>query len=225
MKQTAAKQATNKPEKKTRKVTVPKEPPKMERVKVKPIGGEKNGGTRVVPLIRPRRFYSLRSVRLPLKNHKKVRPARLRNSITPGTVLTLLAGRFRGKRVIFLKQLKSGLLLVTGPFKINGVPLRRVNQCYVLATSTKLDISSVKIDGKFNDTYFRKPSSERKQKSEEAFFADKKDTKKLPTVKAKDQKSIDNQLLPLIKTTPLLRSYLNASFTLTKHQYPHAMKF
>lgn len=111
----------------------------------KQIGGDKNGGKRLVPTAKAPRFYPAEDVRQPKKSRKSPRSPSLRSSITPGTVLILLAGRYRGKRVIYLKSLASGLMLVTGPFKVNGVPLRRVNQAYVIATSTKVDVADLKV--------------------------------------------------------------------------------
>jgi hypothetical protein len=111
----------------------------------KKVGGAKNNGVRQVAAKKAPKFYGSTPETRSKLARKSNSSAKLRSSITPGTVLILLAGRFRGKRVVFLKQLASGLLLVSGPFKINGVPLRRVNQAYVIATSTKVDISSVSV--------------------------------------------------------------------------------
>lgn len=105
-------------------------------------------GKRLIPTEKASKLYPSEDVKAPKASRKVQRPASLRPSITPGTVLILLAGRFRGRRVVALKQLESGLLLVTGPFKVNGVPIRRVNQAYVIATSTKLDISGVTVSYK-----------------------------------------------------------------------------
>ena len=127
--------------KKSEKPATPVVPP----LKEVEVDGDNNGGRRLVPTSKAPRFYPADDVRQPKKSRKSPKPTRLRPNITPGTVLILLAGRFRGKRIVFLKQLESGLLLVTGPFKVNGVPLRRVNQAYVIATSTKIDISDVKV--------------------------------------------------------------------------------
>merc|ERR1712139_386816 len=91
-------------------------------------------------------WYPAENVKETPKRFKPKAP-KLRKSITPGTVLILLVGRFKGKRVVFLKQLKSGLLAVTGPFKLNGVPVKRVNQVYTLSTTTKVDVKGVPMDG------------------------------------------------------------------------------
>lgn len=84
---------------------------------------------------------------------RKPNPTKLKAGIAAGSVLILLSGRFRGKRVVFLKQLTSGLLLVTGPYKINGVPLKRVNQAYTIATSTKVSVAGVDVKN-IDDSFF-----------------------------------------------------------------------
>ncbi|KAG9443149.1 hypothetical protein H6P81_019003 [Aristolochia fimbriata] len=171
------------------------------------------------------KYYPADDVKKPLANKRKHKPTKLRASITPGTVLILLAGRFMGKRVVFLKQLESGLLLVTGPFKVNGVPIRRVNQSYVIATSTKVDISGVDV-AKFDDKYFAREVEKKKKKTEGEFFeGDKEESKGIPQLKKDDQKAVDAQLLKSIEAVPELKAYLAARFSLRSGMKPHELVF
>jgi large subunit ribosomal protein L6e len=152
-------------------------------------------------------------------------PPKIRGSITPGTVLIILAGRFRGKRVVFLKALESGLLLVTGPYKINGVPLRRINQAYVIATSTKVDVKGVDVS-KINDAYFSRKNDPPKAEGEDEFFEGDAPKPAIVSDERKaDQKKVDDVLLKTIAGVDMLEGYLAAHFTLNANDKPHAMKF
>ncbi|KAJ8748763.1 hypothetical protein K2173_011318 [Erythroxylum novogranatense] len=171
------------------------------------------------------KFYPADDIKKPLLNRRKHKPTKLRASITPGTVLILLAGRFKGKRVVLLKQLPSGLLLITGPFKINGVPLRRIGQSYVIATSTKVDISGINVE-RFEDQYFAKQVEKKKEKGEGEFFeAEKEEKNVLPAERKDDQKSVDTQLIKAIESVQDLNSYLAARFSLKAGMKPHELVF
>lgn len=191
----------------------------------KPIGGEKNGGSReVIKKVGPK-WYPADDIKLPVPSRKHShKPTKLRPSIAPGTILILLAGASRGSRVIFLKQLPSGLLLVTGPYSVNRVPLKRAEQAYVIATDTIVDVAGVDV-AKFDDAYFKR---EKIAKMSVVMEVDEgADAKKggLTEEKIADQKAVDAVLVPIIEKVPQLSSYLKTKFTLTKGQYPHEMKF
>merc|ERR1712216_1034659 len=191
----------------------------------KTIGGAKNGGTREVAAEKPPKFYPADDVPVKAPSARELASkgvAKLRKSITPGTVLILLAGRFRGRRVVFLKQLPSGLLLVSGPYQVNGIPLRRGNQAYVIATSTKVDVSKADVS-KFEDTYFGKAKVPKSKKGKDDFL-DGEETKSEPSEEKKaDQLAVDAALMKSIDATPLMAKYLKAKFALSKGQAPHAM--
>eukprot|EP00499_Haloplacidia_sp_CaronLabIsolate_P003183 CAMPEP_0196769082 /NCGR_PEP_ID=MMETSP1104-20130614/317_1 /TAXON_ID=33652 /ORGANISM="Cafeteria sp., Strain Caron Lab Isolate" /LENGTH=181 /DNA_ID=CAMNT_0042139167 /DNA_START=39 /DNA_END=584 /DNA_ORIENTATION=+ len=172
------------------------------------------------------KWYPTEDEKHPLIRRFKPRAAKLRSSITPGTVLIVLSGRFRGKRVVFLKQLRSGLLLVTGPYKVNGVPLRRINQAYVIATSTKVDVSGVAVPAHVDDAYFKRVKTAKATKTEEGFFKQQEVTKvELSEQRKADQKAVDASVMAAVAKVPALSAYLNAHFSLGKHERPHDMVF
>ncbi|KAM7188846.1 Ribosomal protein L6e domain containing protein [Rhypophila sp. PSN 637] len=187
--------------------------------------------TRTIPAAseKAQKWYPTEDEAKPRQVRKTIRPWVARSSLQPGTVLILLAGRFRGKRVVLLKTLEQGVLLVTGPFKINGVPLRRVNARYVIATSLKVDLAGVD-EAKLNEIaqpkYFVGEKTKEKA-GEEAFFkqGEKAQKKEVNSARVADQKAIDKALLANIKKVDMLASYLSSSFSLRKGDKPHEMKW
>merc|ERR1712087_932719 len=155
---------------------------------------------------------------------------KLRQGLTPGTVLILLVGPYRGRRVIFLKQLKkSGHLAVTGPLAINGVPLRRVGQKFVIITSTKIDISKVDTT-KITDYFFNKGTPLRKlwklKKNKRKLYNIKKKKIEANRVNKKEmQLAVDKGILEELQGEYLMKKYLAAYWSIIPGEPPHAIKF
>lgn len=208
------------------KVEVPKKPITV----VKKIGGNNNGGERVVKLRKPKANYPTKALvtKRNTKGYFKKHARNTRKSLQPGTVLILLAGKHKGKRVVLLNILQSGLLLVTGPFSLNSCPLRRISQRYVIATQTRVNLSKVVIPDHINDAYFRREQKKKSNRGEGDLFAAKKE-KYVPSEQKKaDQLAVDKAVRTAIsqhKGKKMLFSYLRSYFALSSTQYPHRLKF
>lgn len=156
---------------------------------------------------------------------KKPRPARLNKNIQPGQVLIILSGRFRGRRVVFLKQLPSGLLLVTGPYKLNGVPLKRVNQAYVIATKTRVNLGNVSGLDNVSDDFFKRVKVNRGNEAKD-FFENPADKKARITDERRNaQNAVDTQVLKSVKEVAELKEYLKNRFALKNGDRPHLMNY
>ena len=163
-----------------------------------------------------------------LKSHfkrqcKAPKASHISAPLTPGQVVIILSGRFRGRRVVYLKKLESNLLLVTGPYKYNGVPLKRVNAAYVLPTNTKLNINA-EIAKNINDKFFDRVDIERTK--EEDFFEDKEKKKgRISDDKKKLQTEVDTEVKKAVDGVPMMKEYLRNRFALKNGDKPHLMKF
>ena len=193
----------------------------------KAIGGGKNGKEREVPAVKAPKWYPADDIKAKVPSDREAHSrgvAKLKKTIKPGSVLILLGGRFRGKRVVFLKQLSSGLLLVTGPYQLNGVPLRRVNQAYCISTSASVDVKGADVS-KIDDAFFARTKKPKSKKDGEEFFGDADEKPELKPERVAAQKAVDGALVPAIKKTPLMDGYLKTLFSLSKADVPHKMKF
>lgn len=106
--------------------------------------------------------------------------------------------------------------------------MRRISQRYVIATSTRVNISKVEIPAHINDAYFKRADKKPKNRGEGDVFAVKKE-RYAPTEQRKsDQVAIDKAVRTALsqqKDKKLLFKYLRSYFALSSGQCPHRLRF
>jgi len=192
---------------------------------------EKKDKKGALKLVRAYKYPNKYTPAKPCVQEKKktvCRITKLKKTLTPGTVIIILKGTYAGKRCVFLKQMPSGMILIAGPFGINGVPVRRFQQAFVLGTSTKIDISNVTYPEIMTDELFGKEKVKAK-KVNGVFEKVVKQTEFKPTgEKLAAIQAVDAMVVEAVKAHPeaaLLKKYLVTKFSLVNGMHPHRMQF
>jgi large subunit ribosomal protein L6e len=120
--------------------------------------------------------------------------------------------------------MNSGLLLVTGPYAFNGVPIRRAHQKSVITTTTIIEIE-FKIPDFITDSYFSIPKPTKNSNLQNVLKAENPDEVKCTDERKETQKLVDENIINHVKTIPYLKDYLSQKFSLSKGQLPHTMNF
>jgi len=168
---------------------------------------------------------------IPMPRKGKLHSHKLRKSITPGTIGIILKGPQKTRRVVFIKQVESGLMIVANP--VAGLEPTTVDSRYFLSTKVKLDISGVKVPEEMVHSHFHNKAERRK-----AYLKARRAGTVLGELELKPKgftdeqkainKKLDDQLIPVIQKHAdgaVLENYMKAKFTLTHRDFPHRMVF
>jgi large subunit ribosomal protein L6e len=135
---------------------------------------------------------------------KKNKKSITRVKLEIGTVVILLSSNFKGKKAVLLKRTESGLYVVSGPYKVNGVFIRRINPRYILPTQIQINIEDINTKI-FNDEYF---SNLKKSKN----ILNKNLKKRMTMAHSLRQLFIDRHLQKKIDSDLFLSAYLRSNY-------------
>ena len=145
--------------------------------------------------IDPRKYFS----KICRKKYNKIKKI----NIQQGSILILLNKKFQGKKAILLKMAHSNLCVITGPFSLNGISLRRINPRYVIPTGHKINIDKIELTN-LDDSYFL--FLKKLQKSQNLH-----NKTRIISSHYLRQISIDKEILELLKKKYFFSYYLKTS--------------
>uniref|UniRef100_A0A1I8FP09 SANT domain-containing protein n=1 Tax=Macrostomum lignano TaxID=282301 RepID=A0A1I8FP09_9PLAT len=149
-----------------------------------------------------------------------------------GSVLILLAGRHAASGCVFLKQLASGLLLVTGAIQGQRLPAETRLPELRDRHQDSAGAGDLRLPERLNDAYFRRSQS--KQKASSAAQGPVHPARRPPTssprsvarTRSRSNSQVMSALVKLGRPDKkLMLAYLSSLFSLKSGQRPHDMVF
>ncbi|ADM12106.2 ribosomal protein L6e domain-containing protein [Encephalitozoon intestinalis ATCC 50506] len=137
------------------------------------------------------------------------KPRARRSDLSKGMVVVVLEGVFASRRVVYLKALEDNLALCAGPKSVSGVPFFKIDERYLLATSTILSIGvDVNVD-------------------EKNIILSERDVYDVPMdVEMTDaEKKIDEEIAKAVKEIKYMRTYLSEPFEIDTTRNFYSLKY